>query len=183
MFPNAPFRDLPPTRKWETVTLEPGEELVGWVVGGLVTVDCHFVFDFRSKNGRSVPCRALLTDGKLKCHCQDTPCSLRVLGFLPLILKDNTRVVVRLSATVARLFEFAKMGTPVKFIRPKKGKRPWAVQMLTPYDIGEERTRKIQQMAPFDIHEYLLHLWQDKELCDLFGCEFIPSTGPKLLDE
>lgn len=162
--------------------LEPGEELVGWVVGGLVVVDCHFVFDFRSPKGRSVPCRTRLTGGKLKCQCEDTPCSLRILGYLPLITRDNMRVVVRLSATVARLMENAKMGTPVKFTRPKKGKRPWSVQMLSPYEIGEERTRKIQQMVPFDIHEYLIHLWQDKELTEHFGCDFIESTGPKVLD-
>jgi hypothetical protein len=173
MFPNATFRSLPNHLKWETISVAAGESAEGVIAGPLVTVECHW------DSGRSVPCRTLLTNGKLSCVCQKEPRSLRILGYCPIISKYRDRFVVLLSATVAQRVESIKPGTGVRFTRPKKGKRPLSVTLVPDYEMGEDFCKRVRQAAVHDIHEYLIHLWQDRELCDLFGIEHVPSCGQR----
>lgn len=170
MFPNATFRDVPAHLKWRCVSVAPGESLEGVTAGALVTVDCHW------DCGRSFPCLSRLTDGVLKCSCEDEPRSLRLLGYQPIMTKERERLVVLLSATVAQKVETIRHGTAVRFTRPKKGKRPLSVTLLSDYDLGEDFVKKMRAAALHDIHEYLIHLWQDRTLCDHFGVPFICST-------
>lgn len=170
MFGSVTFRSLPDNLKWETVTIAKGESIEGWVFGKLICIESHWT------NGRSLPCREWCTGGKLKCPCRTEFIARRIIGYLPLYTKEKEKIVVMLSETVCQKMETVRMGTPIKLTRPKRGIRPLTVTLISDYEVNSDITKKIRQMAPHDIEPYLLHLWQDRELTEAFGCEHIPAA-------
>lgn len=174
MFPSVTFRNLPTELKWETMTVPRGESVEGCIAGPVVEANTHFV-GLPGRKAADRGCVRWATQGKLECdHCK---INMRVLarGYLPLLGKLNEKWVVILSETVLRQVKEMKQGTPLRFTRPKKGKRPLSVTLLTEHDLGERFTKVVKQMAPFSVFEYVLHLWQDERLNHHFEVEHHPA--------
>lgn len=174
MFRNADLTVLPNELKWHVAPLPPDSYLEGWFAGPMVTVAVHWC------DPNSKPCRVLLTDGQVPCRCEHEPMSLRTVGYVPIIGKDKVRSVVLVSTTVAALIQQKyKPGDLIRISRPVGYNRPLAVTPLPPNHFGEALGNTMRQTCCHDIHEFLLHLWQDRELCDHFGIEFRPSVSAK----
>lgn len=163
--------ELPDHLKWRIIPLSAGAVLEGWLAGPVVPVACHWT------GKRSVPCRRLITDGKMRCWCEDKPASVRVIGYAPIIDKARDRYVVILSAAVAHKVERIKAGSAVRLTRPKAVKRPLFVTQLPDDYLGSDQTKKMRAGAIHDICPYLLHVWQDQELTESFGLPFFKSLG------
>jgi hypothetical protein len=171
LFPTCNVPDLPDYLKWRTLPLKPGESIEGWIAGPVVPVLCHWV------RRRSFPCMVHMTSGKLPCQCQLKPTSLRLVGYCPLIDKYKERYVIVLSPLITRAVQQIKAGTCIKFSRPTTAKRPLWHVVLPDTHISGEMSKKMRQISVHDISEYLLHLWQDKALCEHFGKEHRPGFG------
>lgn len=171
MFPNAKVVDLPDHLKWECVSVPQGETVAGTLMGDVVTVATHWI------NKRSFPCLSRISEGKLRCPCELQPMSLRTIGYAPIITKSRERFVIVLSAAAAAQVDAIRPGTVVSFFRPKKSKQRVQVSTLPDYSMGEELVKKLRQAACHKIHEYLIHLWQCRDLSQLFGLEFYQSHG------
>lgn len=172
MFPSAIRRNLPKSLDWETVTPVNGETFEGCVVGKCVEVNTHFEMN------ADRCCAKWVSKGELPCMLCNKFAARLCRGYLPMLTKLGEKRVILLSESVIdRALKF-KMGDPVRFVRPNTGKRAMAVHLLGPYDLGADFTAKCKQLHPFDIFEYLLHLWQKPELNRYFNVEFYPSLKP-----
>jgi hypothetical protein len=174
MFPSVTFRNLPNELKWETMTVPRGESIEGCIVGPVIEANTHFV-GLPGRKPADRGCVAWATQGKLECdHCK---VHMRVLarGYLPVLGKLNEKWVVILSETVLRQIKDMKQGTPIRFTRPKKGKRPLSVTLLNEYDLGEKFVKTCKQLHPFELFAYVLHLWQDERLNHHFDVEYHPA--------
>lgn len=172
MFPSATFRNLPAEMMWETVTVEKGDSFEGIIVGKCVEVDCHF------DRGADRACRAWATNGKLPCLLCDKFQRTLVRGYLPCLTKLRERRVVLLSESVVLKVRGLAQGTPVRFSRPKKGKRAVVLTLLSNTDLGERFTAQMRETLPVEIFGYLLHLWQIPELNAHFGMTYFPARRP-----
>lgn len=162
---------LPDHLKWRIIPIDLDQSVEGWIAGPLVSIAAHW------SGGRSLPCRRIMTDGALTCPCEDTPMSVRGISYCPLVDKIGERYVIILSATVAARVGRMARGTPVRFTRPPRQKRPLFVTVLPDTHLGSDRTKAMRQAAIHDIGEYLLHVWQDRPLCEAFGVEYRPACG------
>jgi hypothetical protein len=174
LFKQASIKTLPDNLQWRIIPVGPGESVEGWYAGPIVLVDVHWIAK------RSFPCRRAITDGKLSCRCEKEPMSLRTIGYVPILTKARDRWVVIVSEGVAAKFESIKCGSPIKLARPNKVKRPLFVSMLDDGSMGIDNTKKMRAGAAcHDISEFLLHVWQDRELTEHLGARYIPATaGP-----
>jgi hypothetical protein len=84
--------------------------------------------------------------------------------------------VILLSETVIPKVQNLKQGTALRFVRPNTGNRPLAVHLLGQYDLGGDFVAKCKQLYPFDINDYLLHLWQLPCLNQFFNVEHFPAA-------
>ena len=175
MFPQPSLAPLPPQLCWECRKVAKGQRVEGILCGEVKQVPCHW-------DGRgSKPCRAFMTEGKLPCHCQVKPCSLRVVGYVPIMTKDREKLVVVVAATTAYQLESYPPGTAIRLARPDMDRKPLVAIKLRDMDIGEEFAKRMRQASVHDISEYLLHLWQDPILCLHFGVEHRPAGVIALL--
>lgn len=175
MFPKPVLAPLPPELCWECVRVGKGESVEGLLAGEVVEVACHW-------SGRaSKPCRAFMSEGKIPCHCQTEPCSLRVVAYVPIMTKARDKIVVPAAASVGHRLNAVKPGTPIRLARPDREKKPLNVILLRPLDVGEDFHRRLHQAMCHDIHEYLLHLWQDPILCAHFGIQHRPASITPLM--
>lgn len=178
MFPSVTFRTAKTELAWETVSIGKGESMTGCIAGKVVVTETHWIYDHRSPKGRSVGCRSFLSAGKLACLCAIKPLGTRILGYCPLITTDRKRYVVTLSESVAKKVVDIKPGTAIKLARPQTGIRPLTVSLVPDTEVGGRFAAVMRAAACHDIHEYLLHLWQDQELTEHFGFEFVPAREP-----
>lgn len=175
MFPKPVVAPLPPHLCWECVKVEKGKWVEGFLAGKVEHVACHW-------SGRaSKPCRSFISGGKLPCHCQLEPASLRVVSYVPIITKEKEKLIVPAAATVGYLVEQKKLWSPVRLARPERDKKPLVVIDRLPSDINERMWNQLKNCTPHDISEYLLHLWQDPVLCVHFGVEHRPATITPLM--
>jgi hypothetical protein len=175
MFPKPVLAPLPNELCWECVKVAKGEFVDGLLAGEVVQVACHW-------SGRaSKPCRSFLSEGKIPCHCQEEPCSLRVVAYVPIINKARDKIVVPAAASVGHRLEGIKPGTPIRLARPDRDKKPLNVMILRPLDVGEDFHRRLHNAMCHDIHPYLLHLWQDPILSLHFGVEYRPANITPLM--
>jgi hypothetical protein len=174
LFKQASIKILPDNLQWRIIPVEPGDMVEGWYAGPMVLVDVHWI------NKRSLPCRRAITDGKLPCPCEREPKSIRTIGYVPILGKQRERWVVIVSESVAAKMEAVKCGSPIRLSRPKKPKRPLFLSMIEDGALGIENTKKMRAGAAcHDISEFLLHVWQDRELTEHLGARYIPATaGP-----
>lgn len=175
MFPKPVLAPLPPELCWECVKVKKDEHIDGVLAGRVYDVACHW--DGRS----SKPCRRFMSDGKIPCHCDEKPASLRVLGYVPLITKAREKIVVPVAASVVHRLEQIKPGTPIRLARPGRDKKPLSVIILRELDLGETFCKQMKHACCHDIAEYLLHLWQDPILCVHFGVQHRPACVTPLL--
>lgn len=175
MFPKPVLVPLPPNLCWECVTIKQEESVEGVLAGETVCVACHW--DGRS----SKPCRRFISEGKIPCHCDEKPASLRVVCYVPIITPKSEKIVVPAAATVGNRLEGIAPGTPIRLARPALKKKPLTVIKLASHDVGDGFYKRMRYACTHDIHEYLLHLWQDPILCVHFGVEHRPASITPLM--
>lgn len=173
LLPQSEIPILPDALKWETVPLGPDESLEGWIAGPVQVVQTHWD-KFRNC---SRPCRAFMSKGAVRCPCEDEPIRMRVIGYVPVIDKYKKKFVVILSALVAHEAGKLKQGEAVKFLRPKIANRPVRIVRLGEGAIASSVGQLVRDRKPADIGEYLLHLWQDRELTEHFQVKYHPSAA------
>jgi len=176
MFPSVEFETLPPELRWRCERIEAGGTVSGWIAGPMVGIRGHW------DGFRTQPCRAHLTGGAMLCDCQVKPMNNRVVGYVPLLTRDREKLVVIVSAGVAKRVKEIKPGTPVKFGRTLKKKTPLTVELLRDEALGVEDTKRMKHIACHDISSYLLHLWQDEQLTRFFGQEYRRSLNAARLN-
>lgn len=170
MLRQADWNILPEHLKWRTTTLEPGETLVGVLVGPIISQRVHWT-------GRaSKPCRFAATAGKLFCPCQTVPVSGRTVGYVPLITQAREKVVVLVSAMTGYSIKDVPHGALLEFKRPTKSRQPLRVSHVRGHDAEQQWVRQLRDVKPHDVTEYLCHLWQDELLCKHCGFEYRPSN-------
>lgn len=175
MFPRPVVESLPENLRWECVRVDKGKWVEGFLAGSVEQVACHW-------SGRaSKPCHAFISGGKLPCHCQDKPASLRVVAYVPLITKDKEKIVVPAAPTVGYLMERKKLWSPVRLARPDRDKKPLVVIDRLPADLNEQVYNRLKHVTPHDISEYLLHLWQEPILNVFFGIDHRPASITPLM--
>jgi hypothetical protein len=171
MLRQATFPVLPNHLKWRCDTVDPGESVTGILAGPMQVIATHW-------NGKqSKPCCRVITGGALNCPCSFQPMSIRTYGYVPLLTEKMERVVVVVSATVGYTIRDVKPGRVLRFTRPKKAKRPLVVNLVNETEVNETWLKKVKPACIFDITEYLLHLWQIRELTEHFGFEYRPATS------
>lgn len=176
MFPNAKVTNLPDHLKWECLSIPQGEAVTGVLMGEVITVATHWI------NKRSFPCLTRISEGKLRCPCELQPMSLRTIGYAPIITKNRERFVAVLSGVAAAQVDAIRPGTVVTFFRPKKAKTRIQVSTEPDYSMGEDLVKRLRQAATHKVHEYLIHLWQCRDLSELFGLEFYQSHGSTIAE-
>lgn len=175
MFPKPVLAPLPPHLCWEVPKIKKGEWVEGVLAGEVKQVPCHW------SGTSSKPCLRFMSEGKLPCHCDKEPASLRVVGYVPIITKDRQKYVVVVSATTAYRLESVAPGKGIRLARPDKVKQAMNVVLRSDADIGEDFVKRMRPACMHDISEYLLHLWQNPILCLHFGVEHRPAGVASLL--
>jgi hypothetical protein len=178
VFNDAPLHLKPPELRWRVVPVPAGESLKGWYCGPIRTVRVHW------KDGASRPCRSLLTDGRVRCYCEEEPHTLRTVGYVPLITREREQLVIVVSATVAQSMKLYAHATPLEFSRSRRAKTPLRVKQCLAEELGTTATSLQLLNKPRDIRPYLVHLWQDSALINHFaqvGAEQLPQVNPAVL--
>jgi len=170
-FPTPPVVSLPMALRWRVERLAPEDVIQGWIAGPCVRVTTHWT-------GKATkPCRTLMTDGKLECHCQTHRIAKRVTGYMPIIAKDGDRCVLVVSDTLALKVQRIPHATTVTVTRPRNPTSAFKVKQENADALSSTMARKVQAAGPQDIKPFLLHLWQDPELTVHFAAEFYPSIA------
>jgi hypothetical protein len=174
MLPPVSFRNVPSELRWDTETVTRGEAVEGCIVGPAVEANTHFVGHL-GRRPADRACRAWATGGVIFCeHCQQNMRKL-TRGYLPLMTKLREKLIIVMSETVLKQVRELRIGTPVRFARPKKGNKPLVVTLLKEWDVGEDFAKKCRQLHPFDVFPAVLHLWQYKELNEFFKIDYYPA--------
>lgn len=173
----APFR--PEQLRWRTVKVPPGIHKPYMVAGVGWEGTVHVVPNGRRV--RTVACAVALTEGELPCaFCKYVP---RYGCYLPLyscgIGKQKNLVVQGAKRTweTWRAFKFGDL------VAVNKGKLERDTILFCSAEKEAPRCdlRAWRDAGEQNIDEYLLHLWQVKELCDWHEVKWHPSS--KSLDE
>lgn len=170
MFESIAPSSLPPELRWRYVTLLPGEKVLCWLAGKPIGVDVHW--------GRnSQPCYKSITKGKLACYYGER-CSPRFVAYVPLItMERRERLVVIASKSLWPTVSAFAHGLPLEVLRPKRDNNPaLEFKMYNGTGVDPANNKRASQRTPDDIRPYLLHLWQDRKLCEFCGAEFFPSA-------
>jgi hypothetical protein len=160
--------DLPDSLKWTAENPVADKPHVGIIAGPVILAPIHYKLPTKI-------CRRHATNGKLVCACDKSGIAFRIMGYVPLILKDMRRVVVTLSAQEAYKVQCIATGTPVKAVNPGIAKRPIKIMRPEGDVIGATQFKKMMKGAPHDISEYLLYLWQDRLFTEWCGKQWRPS--------
>jgi len=171
MFQSVQPTDLPLELRWRYVPVEGGETLHAWIVGPPVGVKVHW-------SDYSKPCRHAITGGKLKCPLGPN-CSPRFICYVPLLeVKRREQIVIIASKSVFPTVASFAHGSPVEIARPKsKNNPPLRITSVNPDTVGGMSSKNVAKRKPEDIRPYLLHLWQDRILCEHCEQTFIPSAA------
>jgi len=181
-FPDTPITPRAHGEQWTTITLKPGENFKAVLIGPIRRMGCHW----DEAQEASKPCRALLTEGKLKCYCADSHQRVTVRVYVPVMMKDGEQKVVLISATAYKRIESAAVGTVLMFKRKGVLESRTYVYPTKDSEMSEDLVKKARALGPQQISDYLVHvLWQDqtyiKWLADQWKKEHaVPKCGVKL---
>jgi hypothetical protein len=158
---------------WRTVTIDRAQEVVGVVAGPIVCIDSHYDTVLNC----SKPCRRCLTEGALPCT-RGKNCTPREIGYLPVWEKTTQAgLVVLVSRTVCLKHYSLPIHEPIRISRPDAGNNPaLRIHPLTGEDARQSVFKSLRARPRQDIKPYLLHLWQDRTLCDFYGVPFVASV-------
>ena len=157
---------------WECVQPEARAKLNGWLAGPCCGTYLHFL------NRKGIPCREMMTEGKLACeHCMKG-LAPQWRGYVPYYDSDYLRKITVITQGYYELAMELRHLETIQFTRGAEEKatvrlnrHPWR---LEPIPMNDERSQ------PVDIMPYLVDvLW-----CDIALSRFhhdLPAT-PSLLD-
>lgn len=165
MFPATVVHELPPALRWRCVSPKKEESVRGVLAGPVVPIITHYV------GSRTVPCLEWISEGKLKCPCEELAMGARRTAYVPVVTKDHEKLVVIVSDGTFRALEGTRPGSSIEVGRGKCLRRPCYVKTIAPDTLGEHFVRKMREAAVHDIRPYLLHLWQLPELFAFFKVE------------
>ena len=171
MFKPAIPTPTDPQLEWTYTPVRGGESVRGWIAGNPVAIESHH-------EDYTKPCRAWISDGKLPCWRGRT-CVTRLVSYVPLYTcPELEKIVVLVSKSVALKIPKCVTHVPVKISRPTtKNNPPLRLNWEAGADFPERQTKQIRNRLPADIRPYLLHLWQDEEICKHCGVDFVPSRA------
>lgn len=170
-FPVPPVIQLPLALRWRVERLAPADVTSGWIAGPCVRVVTHW------SGLKTMPCVAALTDGKLRCQCQETALAKRVTGYQPMIAKDGDKIVLAVPDSVALKLLRMPHATTITVTRPMNNKSPYKIKQENADALSITMAKKVQAAGPQAIASFLLHLWQKPDLTTHFAAEFYPSIA------
>jgi len=162
---------LPRELHWRCVMVEHDSKLVGWLAGPAFPCVVHY-------DGAYKPCRFEMTRGKLKCHrCR---IARREVWYVPMFTSPGLeQFVTILCKTVGRVLKATPLHTALKITKPKAGTSPAQISRPDPGEVSATAQTRVSLRPSFDVRPYLIHLWQDRELCEWCGLSFIASAATR----
>jgi len=175
MFPMGSPDRVEVLHEWRTHHIKPGESLYCCTVGPPVCPLVHW------SSNRSRPCLKALTNGELRCPCEDVPSPVRRVAYLPVLTSESERVVVMLSNKVAHKYGNQPHGTRLKIARTRTPCAPLAVFVNHEQTLSDAVRKRAAALPPQDIRPYLLNLWRIDALTR--WCDEREAKGLKLANE
>lgn len=163
-----------PVARWNYATLPLGGKIGGFKAGDPVGVYVHYL------NRKSLPCRFLMSEGKLFCPlCSTDPAKWR--GFTPFYGPEYQRQFILITEDFQEAFREIEVFEQIVFVRGKNPICPAVPKRekwrTSPIPESADRPREID-LAPF----LLLVLWKDAELAKIALAGDIPLSVPPRCD-
>lgn len=174
MIPRIKAPKFDPDLKWTVARLKPGENLYGFTAGKVFPVWCHWAQPI------SKPCRFRITNGRVPCPACDKMSKIRLIGYQPIISRDEQRLVVILNHSNTVDAEDIPFAEPVKFAREKRDKSSIVPVKWSQYQEFEPLQKRIKEAGEKDVSKWLLNLWGDFVLAEHFG---VPHVVPTVVEE
>jgi len=140
---------------WEHVKVSSGKAWHGWLAGPVWGGPTHYM-------DRTRGCRSALTNGALKCWCDEVELETRWRGYAPLWDADGVRWVAILGERFGRSAMELKHGEPVAVQKLAVRGSPIRVCSIKPTTTPPRLSKADQK--PQDIRRWLLRIWKDEEL-------------------
>lgn len=163
---------LPPELCWRTVKVPAGMHGPFMVAGPGWYGTCHHT----GKKGKTTPCVNVMTAGELKC--ENCKYEKRFVCYVPLFACNGGRQIELVVQGAKRTYETFCQFPFGTLVTVTKGKRErdtilftGAAKSAPTGNLSALKARGVQ-----DIDGYLLHLWQNKALCDYQEAPWYPSV-------
>jgi len=163
MFESEEVTPVDPALCWHVVKVGQEVPLRGFVAGPVQVVTCH-------QWGKvSKPCWSRISKGQLACpRCEDRA-ARRQIGYLPIWEAQSLKqLVVIVSKTMVPIAQAAPFRSAVMCIMPKTKGLPMKITPEQDIHTHTGNRRLLMTRTPHDIRPYLLHLWGQPELVELF---------------